>query len=49
MCTLRGAHLTPVYGNVQLPTDIQHTDTLNIFQAYYVNKYINHHAFEIAF
>ena len=48
-CTLRGAHLIPVYGNVRLPTDIQHTDTLDIFQAYYVNKYIDHHAFEIAF
>ncbi|KAI5982457.1 hypothetical protein EDD15DRAFT_2391272 [Pisolithus albus] len=46
---LRGAHLIPVYGHDRLPTDIQHTDSLDIFQAYYVNKYIDHHAFEIAF
>ncbi|KAI5997114.1 hypothetical protein EDD15DRAFT_2387049 [Pisolithus albus] len=46
---LRGAHLIPVYGHDRLPTDIQHTDSLDIFRAYYVNKYIDHHAFEIAF
>ncbi|KAI5987445.1 hypothetical protein EDD15DRAFT_2389481 [Pisolithus albus] len=46
---LRGAHLIPVYGHDCLPTDIQHTDSLDIFQAYYVNKYIVHHAFRIAF
>ncbi|KIM61208.1 hypothetical protein SCLCIDRAFT_122526 [Scleroderma citrinum Foug A] len=48
-CILQGVHLIPVYGHDQLPTDIQHRDTLDIFKAYYVNKYIDHHAFEIAF
>jgi len=46
--TLRGAHLIPVYGWDHLPINIQHTDALDIFNAYYVNKYIDHHAFEIA-
>ncbi|KAI6039388.1 hypothetical protein EDC04DRAFT_3090248 [Pisolithus marmoratus] len=46
---LCGAHLIPVYRHDYLPTNIQHTNTLDIFQAYYVNKYIDHHAFEIAF
>ncbi|KAL4069122.1 hypothetical protein J3A83DRAFT_4359153 [Scleroderma citrinum] len=41
-CTLHGAHLIPVYRH--------HTDTLDIFKAYYVIcKYIDHHAFKIAF
>ena len=48
-CILRGAHLIPVYGHNHLPIDIQHTNSLDIFQAHYVNKYIDHHAFEIAF
>jgi len=48
-CILRGAHLIPVYGHNRLPIDIQHTNSLDIFQAYYVNKYIDHHAFKIAF
>ena len=48
-CILRGAHLIPVYGHNCLPIDIRHTNSLDIFQAYYVNKYIDHHAFKIAF
>ncbi|KAL4074427.1 hypothetical protein V8B97DRAFT_2022686 [Scleroderma yunnanense] len=48
-CILCGAYLIPVYRHHHLLMDIQHTDSLDIFQAYYVNKYINHHAFEIAF
>ena len=48
-CILRGAHLIPVYGHDRLPSDVHYTDTLNIFRAYYVNKYIDHHAFEITF
>ncbi|KAI6031144.1 hypothetical protein PISMIDRAFT_88613 [Pisolithus microcarpus 441] len=46
---LRGAHLIPVYGCTHLPADVQYTNSLDVFQAYYVNKYIDHHAFEIAF
>jgi hypothetical protein len=46
---VRGAHLMGVYGNVLLPRDFSHSDTLSAFQAYYVNKFIDHHANEIAF
>ena len=46
---LRGAHLIPIYGQEHLPSDIHYSNTLNNFHAYYVNKYIDHHAFEIAF
>ncbi|KAI6009298.1 hypothetical protein EDC04DRAFT_2871383 [Pisolithus marmoratus] len=48
-CILCGAYLIPVYECDCLPTNIQHTNSLDIFQAYYVNKYIDHHAFKIAF
>jgi hypothetical protein len=46
---LRGAHLMPIYGNDFLPRDFHFADTLHAFQAYFVNKFIDHHAFEIAF
>ena len=46
---LRGAHLIPVYNNLRLPLDFKHYYSLDVFEAYYVNKYIDHHAYEIAF
>ena len=45
----RAAHLIPVYGEEFVPTYLSFTDSLDAFRAYYVNKYIDHHAFEIAF
>ena len=32
----------------QSQADLQHSGTLNMFKAHYVNKYIDHHTFEIA-
>jgi hypothetical protein len=46
---IRGAHLIGVYGEVFLPRDFSHFDSLIAFQAYYVNKFIDYHANEIAF
>jgi hypothetical protein len=46
---LRGAHLLPVFGPSFVSPEISYTDSLNVFQAYYVNKFIDHHAYEIAF
>ncbi|KAF8508678.1 hypothetical protein BU17DRAFT_77929 [Hysterangium stoloniferum] len=43
------AHLIAVYGNNPLPKDILLCYTLDLFHSYYLNKYIYHHAFEIAF
>jgi hypothetical protein len=43
------AHLIGVYGEMFLPHDFSHFDFLTAFQAYYVNKFIDHHANEIAF
>ncbi|THU79867.1 hypothetical protein K435DRAFT_696868 [Dendrothele bispora CBS 962.96] len=45
---LRGAHLIGIAGEEHLPRGFQHTDSLDAFQAFYVNKYIDHHAHEIA-
>lgn len=46
---LRLAHLIAVYGEDVLLVDFHYTDTLNTFQAYYVNKYIDYHAHCLAF
>jgi hypothetical protein len=46
---LRPAHLIPVYGNHFVDHDIKHTDSLSAFSAFYINKFSDYHAFEIAF
>jgi hypothetical protein len=45
----RAAHLMPVFGNDAVPRYLSFTQTLDAFNSYYVNKYIDHHAFEIVF
>ena len=32
----------------QSQADLQHSGTLDMFKAHYVNKYLGHHVFEIA-
>jgi len=46
---IRSAHLIAVYGKNPLPKGIPFCYTLDLFHSYYVNKYIDHHAFELAF
>ncbi|KAJ7723744.1 hypothetical protein DFH07DRAFT_759380 [Mycena maculata] len=46
---LRGAHLVPVYGSAHIPVGFSHNHSLDAFTAFHVNKYIDHHANEIAF
>lgn len=46
---VRAAHLIGVYGENFLPKDLSPEDSLDIFQSYYVNKYIDHHSFETVF
>ena len=40
-------HLIPVYGGHQISPEIQPDNSYDAFHAYYVNKYADHHAFEI--
>jgi hypothetical protein len=46
---LRGAHLTPAFGEDFVPRHLRYVDTLDVFQSYYVNKYIDGHGFETIF
>lgn len=47
---VRAAHLLPVFGgDASVPREINFSNTLDIFSAFYVNKYIDYHAFETMF
>lgn len=46
---LRAAHLIGIYGKNMLPKTLSFAQSLDLFRTYYVNKYIDHHSFEIAF
>jgi hypothetical protein len=47
-CVFRAAHLLPVYGNKPIPKNISLHNSLDAFAAFYINNFIDHHAFEIA-
>lgn len=42
----RACHLEPVFGGAHLPLHFHFSYTLDTFQAYYVNKYIDYHSHE---
>lgn len=47
---VRAAHLLPVFqSGTPVPREINFTHTLDVFAAFYVNKYIDYHAFETVF
>ncbi|KAF9522541.1 hypothetical protein CPB83DRAFT_917238, partial [Crepidotus variabilis] len=48
-CILRLAHLIPVYGDSEIPADFHFSYTLDVFDSFFINKYIDHQANEIAF
>ncbi|KAG2112306.1 uncharacterized protein F5147DRAFT_744582 [Suillus discolor] len=45
----RVAHLIPVFGGDFVPTNLTYSQTLDAFCTYYVNNFIDHHAYKIAF
>jgi hypothetical protein len=45
---LRGAHLIGVAGHHLLPRTLTYNDSLDMFRCFYVNKYVDYHAHEIA-
>lgn len=46
---VHATHLIPAYGPNFLPSQYDANDALDIFAAYYVNKYVDHHAHTLAF
>jgi hypothetical protein len=47
-CVLRAAHLIGVYGEDFISADLKEFQSLDTFRTFYVNKFADHHAFEIA-
>ncbi|KAG2016559.1 hypothetical protein CC2G_009715 [Coprinopsis cinerea AmutBmut pab1-1] len=45
----RLAHLIPVYSHSCIPFELHFSDTLDVFHLFYSNKYVDHHANEIAY
>ncbi|KAG1830978.1 hypothetical protein DFJ58DRAFT_719599 [Suillus subalutaceus] len=45
---IAAAHLIPIYGTHTIPQDLKHYDSYDAFKAFYINKFADHHAFEIA-
>lgn len=45
-CVARAAHLLPAYGSMFLPEGFHFSDSLDAFNAYFVNPYIDHHSYE---
>jgi hypothetical protein len=43
-CVARGAYLLPVYRSSFVPEDLHFSDSLNVFRAYFVNHYVDHHS-----
>ena len=43
------AHLLPIYRDKKAPRGVKYMDLLDIFHNFYVNKFTDHHTFEIAF
>jgi hypothetical protein len=47
-CVIRAAHLLPVFSSdIPLPRALHHSETLDSFKLFYINKFIDHHAFKI--
>ncbi|KAL7278565.1 hypothetical protein ACG7TL_007564 [Trametes sanguinea] len=44
---VRAAHLIGISGSDEVPEDLQSHDALTYFKTFYVNKYADHHAFEL--
>ncbi|EIW76544.1 hypothetical protein CONPUDRAFT_129795 [Coniophora puteana RWD-64-598 SS2] len=45
---VRGAHLLPVFGGQLIPKDMKCYHSLDSFEAFYVNRFADHHAYELA-
>lgn len=44
---VRAAHLTPIYGPEPVPDDLSFTETLDVFAAFYLNCWIDHHMYNL--
>ncbi|KAI0357042.1 hypothetical protein OH77DRAFT_1531956 [Trametes cingulata] len=43
---VRACHLMPVFGSTSMPYNCHFSNSLDAFKAYYVNRYVDYHAYE---
>ncbi|PBK82674.1 hypothetical protein ARMGADRAFT_1140721 [Armillaria gallica] len=48
-CIVHAVHLIGVSGEEFIPKGLKHSDSLDVFPSFFVNKYADYHAHEIAF
>ena len=46
---VRAAHLIPIFGQELVPSRVNSHNSLDIYRGFYVNHFIDHHAFELVF
>ncbi|TFK61185.1 hypothetical protein BDN72DRAFT_778541, partial [Pluteus cervinus] len=46
---VRTAHLIGAYGPAPMPREYRYQDCNHMFKTFYVDKYIDHHIYELAF
>ena len=46
---VRAAHLIGIAGDSTIPHGLLPSDALDVFKSFYINKFIDYHAFELAF
>lgn len=46
---VRSAHLIGIAGSHLVPYEVDHTNALEAFKTFYVNKYIDYHTYEVVF
>lgn len=46
---IRAAHLIGIAGSSFISREVNHSNALNTFKVFYVKKFIDYHAHEIAF
>ncbi|KAF8486338.1 hypothetical protein DFH94DRAFT_622818, partial [Russula ochroleuca] len=42
--SITAAHLIPVFGSSFVPGELCYSDSLDVYHAYFVNNYIDHHS-----
>jgi hypothetical protein len=45
---IRSAHLLPIFGMQFIPRGLQFYNSLDVYRGFYVNRFIDHHAFVLA-
>ncbi|KIK80717.1 hypothetical protein PAXRUDRAFT_15634 [Paxillus rubicundulus Ve08.2h10] len=45
---VRGAHLLPIFGTEVVPEHINFHNSLDLYRGFYVNRFVDHHTFELA-